>query len=570
MKYQIFFVVLITDILFCSTKIEQKNEQNEDYQYWQNLGLKELDNARVVFENLNSNIAKNIILFIGDGMSLTTLTASRIYKAQFKGRKIKKHVKGEESHLTFQKFPHVALSKTYSVDRQTPDSASTASAMYSGVKTNGYTMGYDNSIIHKNVSSQLSANEVDTIFQWALNADKDVGFVTTSRVSHATPAALYAHVASRDYECDKKLPPESPKKVKDITHQLVHNDPGRRAKVVMGGGIKSWISKAEYEKNWRQAPYYDYDHTEFSCERLDNENLIDTFMRKNKTVPGFENMQGKFVKSREELLNLDVSSTDYLLGLFSDTHMQYEDIRSTKYNPDQPSLSEMTEVAIKMLKKNTEKGFFIMIEQSNIDHAHHNNRATASLHETMVLDEAVEKALSLVDSKDTLVIVTSDHSHTMSMGGYQSRGSDIRGLVDNVLAGDGLPYTILSYANGPSFASHFFLDNSTDAVTRQNLTGRKEFYESFAFQNPSLAPRSSETHGGDDVGIFALGPFSHMFHSVHEQSYIAHVMAYASCIGPHQNAKHCVVENNSNILFSSQSCSLIIIVSIFIKDLIVI
>ena len=78
--------------------------------------------------SINTNVAKNIILFIGDGMSLTTLTASRIYKAQFKGRNEGRHVKGEESSLTFQKFPHTALSKTYCVDRQTPDSSSTASA----------------------------------------------------------------------------------------------------------------------------------------------------------------------------------------------------------------------------------------------------------------------------------------------------------------------------------------------------------------------------------------------------------------------------------------------------------
>ena len=538
-------VVLMINILQCAT-FEQNLDYVEDYRHWQNLGKAELENAKEIFENLNSNIAKNVILFIGDGMSLTTLTASRIYKAQYHGRKDGKPVKGEESHLVFEKFPHVALSKTYCLDRQTPDSASTASAIYSGVKTNFKTIGYDNSIIYKNVSSQLTANKVETIFDWALKDKKDVGFVTTSRVSHATPAALYAHVASRDYECDKNLPDNSPKEAEDITFQLVYNDPGRKAKVVMGGGIKSWISKEEFEENWRHPDYDDYDHTEnqgFSCERLDGENLIEKFLKKNETVPGFENLKGKMVKSRQELLSLNISDTDYLLGLFSDTHMQFEDIRLEKQ--DQPSLSEMTEVAIQMLQKNTENGFFLMVEQSNIDHAHHRNRATASLLETMALDEAVETALNLVSTDDTLVIVTSDHSHTMSMGGYQSRGSDIRGLVDKEMASDGKPYTILSYANGPSFSQHISIDNSSE-LSRLNLTGKNEVYESFAFQNPSSAPKPSETHGGDDVGIFAKGPFSHLFHSVHEQTYIAHVMAYSSCIGPHQNAKHCRLLNNAN------------------------
>ena len=133
-----------------TSQTEKKADQYEGYEHWNDLGRKELDEALDVMRSINTNVAKNIILFIGDGMSLTTLTASRIYKAQFKGRKEGAHVKGEESSLTFQTFPHTALSKTYCVDRQTPDSSSTASAIYSGVKTKFKTMGYDSSIIYKN------------------------------------------------------------------------------------------------------------------------------------------------------------------------------------------------------------------------------------------------------------------------------------------------------------------------------------------------------------------------------------------------------------------------------------
>ena len=523
----------------------KNNHRNEGFQHWQDLGKKELDDALQVIKSINTNIAKNIIIFIGDGMSLTTLTAARIYKAQYKGRKEGKLVKGEEASLTFQTFPHTALSKTYCIDRQTPDSSSTASAIYSGVKTNFKTMGFDSSIIYRNVSSQLTAKKVETIMKWAQDANKDTGFVTTARVSHATPAALYAHVADRDYECDKELPPGSPKEAKDITYQLVNNDPGRRAKVVMGGGIKSWLSKEEHENNWKQDPYNDYDHTmdkAFHCERLDGENLVEKFLRKNETVPGFQKMKGKMVRNRDELLNLDISDTDYLLGLFSDGHMQYEDVRADQQT--QPSLPEMTQAAINILQKNEKNGFFLMVEQSNIDHAHHKTRASASLLETMILDDAVEMALSLVDIEDTLIIVTSDHSHTMSMAGYQTRGSDIRGLVDLYKGNDGLPYNILSYATGPAFETHLSVDD-TNKISRRNLTGKEDVYKSLAYQNPASAPRSSETHGGDDVGIFAIGPFAHLFHSVHEQSYIGHVMAYSSCLGPYKSDKHCNAKNSA-------------------------
>ena len=553
------FFVTISGFLCAVTFSTSENniDNHEGYDHWMELGKDELEEALSVSKNINTNVAKNIILFIGDGMSLTTLTAARIYKAQNNGRRMGKLVKGEESSLTFQTFPHMGLSKTYCIDRQTPDSSSTASAIYSGVKTKFKTLGFDSSIIYKNASSQLTARKVDTILKWAQMAGKDTGFVTTATVSHATPAALYAHSASRKWECDKKLPPNAPKEVQDITYQLVANDPGRKVKVVMGGGIKSWISKEEYEKNWKQAPYDDYDHTKdkaFKCERLDKKNLIKTFLRKNETVPGFENLKGQFIQTRDELLSLDQMNTDYVLGLFSDGHMQYEDVRSKQLT--QPSLPEMTRAAIQILKKNSENGFFLMVEQSNIDHAHHKTRASASLQETKLLDEAVETALKLVDTKDTLIIVTSDHSHTMTMGGYQTRGSDIRGLVDTEYGKDNLPYTILSYAQGPAFNTHLLVDK-TKGVSRQNLTGKDAIYKSLSFKNPASVPRTKETHGGDDVGIFAIGPYAHLFHSVHEQSYIAHVMAYSGCLGPYKDDKHCSVKNNSNKKTIHQSYLLI-------------
>ena len=186
-----------------NTNVASEHENNE---YWDKLGLDELMMNIDKFKQLNTNIAKNIILFIGDGMSLPTLTASRIYKAQMNNSVEGTNVNGEETLLTLEKFPHVGLSKTYSVDRQTPDSASTASAIYSGVKTNYYTFGFDNSIKMGNSTSQKSATRVETIMQWAQDAGKDTGFVTSARVSHATPGALYAHIADRNWECDRKTP----------------------------------------------------------------------------------------------------------------------------------------------------------------------------------------------------------------------------------------------------------------------------------------------------------------------------------------------------------------------------
>ena len=93
---------------------------------------------------------------------------------------------------------------------------------------------------------------------------------------------------------------------------------------------------------------------------------------------------------------------------------------------------------------------------------------------------------------------------------------------------------ILSYANGPGFETHLSAENNYSHDTlRLNLTGKEDWYTSYSFQNPSSVPIASESHGGDDVAIFAIGPYAHLFHSVHEQSYIAHAVEFAA--GWHEN-----------------------------------
>lgn len=133
--------------------------------------------------------------------------------------------------------------------------------------------------------------------------------------------------------------------------------------------------------------------------------------------------------NRTELLEVDVSKTDRLLGLFSDTHCIFDhEIRSKviEQYQDAPHLVDMTKKAIEMLSKNTENGFFLMVEGGRIDHAHHDTWVNAALDETAALDEAVQAAFEMTDPNETLIIVTADHGHTMSMSGYPLRGTDVR------------------------------------------------------------------------------------------------------------------------------------------------
>lgn len=114
----------------------------------------------------------------------------------------------------------------------------------------------------------------------------------------------------------------------------------------------------------------------------------------------------------------------------------------------EPSLAEMTESALRILQKGTQ-GFFLFVEGGKIDMAHHKTLAHKALDETAEFSKAIQKAVEMTREDDTLIIVTSDHAHTMSYAGYAQRGSDVFGYAGR--AGDDQLYTILSYANGPGF-----------------------------------------------------------------------------------------------------------------------
>ncbi|GBP05334.1 hypothetical protein EVAR_76767_1 [Eumeta japonica] len=154
-----------------------------------------------------------------------------------------------------------------------------------------------------------------------------------------------------------------------------------------------------------------------------------------------------------------------------------------------------------------------------IDTAHHESKAMKALDETAELAKAVETAVRMVDLEETLVVVTSDHSHTMTYNGYSRRGSNVLGLANKMNSSSGLPYSILSYATGPGHRSDSNHDFRLDDMDSLNYT------------YPSLFPMVRETHGGEDVAVFAAGPWAHLFTGNYEQNFIPHAIAYAACIG---------------------------------------
>ncbi|XP_050718083.1 alkaline phosphatase-like isoform X2 [Eriocheir sinensis] len=482
----------------------------EGRQHWWNSARNELLEALHVRDNWN--VAKNMILFLGDGMGVTANTAARIFKGQKRGRL------GEEGYMAWERFPNAALLKTYNVDKQVPDSAGTATAFLCGIKTNYYVIGLDSSVpLGDCKASRNPTARTPSILQWAQEAGKDTGIVTSTRITHATPAATYAAVAHRNWECDSAVVGQD---CTDIAHQLVHDEPGRNIKVLLGGGRQTM-----------GVPSDTVDAT--TCTRNDSRDLTQEWLTQKKS----EGYKARYVTTGRELSHVDPDKIDFLMGLFHESHMPYE-IDRVPGPSAPPTLKDMTLKALRLLQKSDE-GFFLLVEGGRIDHALHDNLPHRAFEETVAMEDAVTAALKEVDLDETLVVVTADHSHVMTMNGYPDRGNDILGWVLENTTTDGLPYTTLMFTNGPGF-NYSAVDGK---VVRHDPSTVDTRHPDYRFQAAVPTLPIKETHGGEDVALWATGPMSHLFHRTHEQHYVAHAMAYAACIGPSE--EDCKLDSRS-------------------------
>lgn len=420
--------------------------------------------------------AKNVIFFLGDGMGPTTLTAARIYKY------------GEAGNLQMQELPRTARIKTYSNDAQTTDSAPSMAAYMTGVKMNNevISMSADTTAIapgkdsngNKTVNNCATDNgtAATTLLELAKAQGKGTGSVTTTELTHATPAATFAHICHRDTQYD-------------IAAQAVPGGAGFNSAlgdgvdVLMGGGANHWTP-------------YSATNTKGRADGRDLTAELQTH--------GY-----RYVTDKTALQSVD-NSTTKLLGLFSKTsHLAYELDRVADSSNQQPSLAEMTAKAIDILSKN-DKGYFLMVEGGRIDHALHGTNAKRALEDAVALDEAVKTALAKVDLTDTLIVVTADHDHTMTMNGYSAKGNPILGLVADKDGNpatdvDGRPYTTLVFGNG-----------SNRPATRPDLTSEQVQADDY-LQEAGIR-LSSETHGGGDVMLFADGAGAENFKGTMENT----------------------------------------------------
>ena len=468
--------------------------------------------------------AKNVILFVGDGMGVSTLTAARILKGQNAGEL------GEEGYLTFEEFPHSALVKTYNVDAQTPDSAGTMTAMMSGLKTDVGVIGVDEDIERGNCAT-VAGNEVVTALELAEIKGLSTGVISTARITHATPAATYAKSADRNWEDVSDMPEDAiTAGCTDIADQLVNFESNLEARfsgidvdgieVVMGGGRRHFLPKDEAFNSADAVSSVEGDRT-------DDRDLTSEWQQM------YEN--GVYVIDQAGFDAIDTETTERVFGLFNESHMQYEADRANDI-AGEPSVAEMTEKAINILDNN-DKGFFLMVESGRIDHGHHAGSAYNALTDTLAFEAAVKAAYENTNPEETLILVTADHSHVFTIAGYPKRGNPILGKVVNVgsdepaTAADDMPYTTLVYTNG---LGHQNLGTETDAdavYAYDANTGRVDLTNidttASGYHQEALIPLGSETHAGEDISLHATGPGSQLVQGVVEQNVVFHLINQA-------------------------------------------
>lgn len=206
-----------------------------DINYWYSSG-QSLLKEQLAKNRLNLNRARNVIVVIGDGLSLATQMATRAYLGN------------ENVQLSFEKFPYAGLAKTYCVNYQVADSSCTATAILGGVKNNYGTIAVGGRVPLRNCSAQHAAGDGDenvpSIFKYAQDTGKRSGIVTTSRITHATPACAFAHSAARYWEnANELMAAGEAGNCVDIASQLVHGEVGRRLNVVLGGGRREFLPR---------------------------------------------------------------------------------------------------------------------------------------------------------------------------------------------------------------------------------------------------------------------------------------------------------------------------------------
>ncbi|OVZ76748.1 alkaline phosphatase [Yersinia intermedia] len=377
------------------------------------------DQTQALRDSLSNKTVKNVILLIGDGMGDSEITSARNYAMGAGG-----FFKGIDALPLTGQYTHYSLDKKTQKPDYVTDSAASATAWSSGVKTYNGALGVD-----------VFGKDHVTLLELAKKAGKATGNVSTAELQDATPAAQFAHVTGRKCYGPEETSEKCGSNALEnggrgsITEQMITG----RADVTLGGGAKSFSQVAKAGE-WK-----------------------DRSLREQALARGYV-----IVENLDDLNAIKQADQQKpLLGLFSPGNMpvRWQGPKASYHGnldkppvvcennaertKDIPTLAVMTEKAIDLLKNN-EKGFFLQVEGASIDKQDHAANPCGQFGETVDLDEAVQKALEFARADgNTLVIVTADHAHSSQIIEADAKAP---GLTQALTTKDGAVMAI-SYGN---------------------------------------------------------------------------------------------------------------------------
>ncbi len=470
-----------------------------------------------VYATPSKPAAKNVILFIGDGFSIGHRTAARILSKGIEGGKYMQK-------LAMDDMPHMALLSTQGTDSIITDSANAAHAYTTGHKSCVNALG----VYCSRAASTLDHPKVETITSIAKRRGMAVGAVTNSEIEDATPAAMVAHTRRRsDYN--------------DIVKMFYDS----KIDVMMGGGSPNFLPKS--------TP---------GSKRSDDVDYIERFKQADYKIA---------ITKSEMMAAADDSKTTKLLGLYNTGNVDGAlDLKFLKKGsvakfPDQPDVPEEMKAALKVLSRN-KNGFVLMVESARIDKYSHSLDPERAIFDAIMLDDAVKQAKdwAKANGNNTLILVTADHSHAVSVIGTVNDaepGTEMRDKV-GTYAEAGFPNYPTPDAQGypdkvdvsrrlrlvfGAYPDHYdtfrpFMDGEF-VPTLRNAEGvmvANEKYKDIvgAVLRPSNLPNkgargaNSGVHSGDDVVLTAIGPGADKVHGQMENTDLFRIMAEALALAP--------------------------------------
>jgi alkaline phosphatase len=455
---------------------------------------------------------KNVILFIGDGMTIANRTTARVLS---KGIQEGKY----QGRLAFDDMPSTAMIGTSGSDSLITDSANSMSAYTTGHKTAVNAMG----VYVSRASDNLSHPKVETITELIKrNTKMAVGIVSDAELEDATPGAMVSHTRRR---ADKQY----------IADQLLASG----AEVILGGGSA-----------------YFYPKSTKGSKRKDEKNLVESF-KSNGYQLAF---------TKQELISASESKgTKKLFGVFHPDNMDgsldrlYLKKNTVEQYPNQPDLTEMTQSAIDVLSRNP-NGFFLMVEAALIDKFNHPLDWERAAFDTIMLSNAVQIAKNFAKTHpDTLIIVTPDHTHSGSISGvvhddkpgplrekvgiYAEAGypnypkADIQGYPNKIDVSKRLAFF---YGNYPDHYEtlHPKLDGTFIPAVKDNsgkyVANPKyiQLQEDAIHMNGNLPSHQDVgVHTADDAVLNAMGPGSEKFKGFMDNTEVFKVMVETLGLG---------------------------------------